>query len=522
MGMGRALAQRWAKINDRYIAAHRPCERRRQLLRQHLEGAAACAAVGDPRPRRLSRDPPGADRRRHDRRLDHDGPRARADRDRDRQLARLHCRPGRASAAVRRSCARLPRGRRRHRRCRRRRAASTSSRSPSPRPGGTTPIVSGCSLRARRPGEALGIIGPSGAGKTSLVRALIGIWPPARGDVRLDGAAARPMGPGLLGRHIGFVSQTVELFDGHHRRKHRAHERRAGQRGRAARRARAGAHDMILRLPNGYDTRIGEGGAVLSGGQRAARRARARAVRRPVPGRARRAELQSRQRGRGGVATGDARAQGARRHRRPRSRTGRRRWQIATRFSFSPTARSRPSGRATRCCERSWRGRSSRPRRRPASRQRRQPAEAIDERDVPLKDLAAVASEGAASRPRRSVLAIRKLNLIGIAIVVVLVGGFGGWAATSELSGAVIAPGTIVVESNVKKVQHPTGGVVGRNSGQGGQRGRSGPGRDAARRYRDQIHARRGALAARRIDGAAGATAGRARRRRCHRVSRAS
>jgi membrane fusion protein, type I secretion system len=60
--------------------------------------------------------------------------------------------------------------------------------------------------------------------------------------------------------------------------------------------------------------------------------------------------------------------------------------------------------------------------------------------------------------PRR---AIRRLNLIGLAIIVLLVGGVGGWAATSHLAGAVIAPGTIVVESSVKKVQHPTGGVVG-------------------------------------------------------------
>jgi len=58
-------------------------------------------------------------------------------------------------------------------------------------------------------------------------------------------------------------------------------------------------------------------------------------------------------------------------------------------------------------------------------------------------------------------LAIRKLNIIGLAIVALLIGGFGGWAATSQLSGAVIAPGSVVVESNVKKVQHPTGGVVG-------------------------------------------------------------
>src|SRR5262249_51479093 len=58
-------------------------------------------------------------------------------------------------------------------------------------------------------------------------------------------------------------------------------------------------------------------------------------------------------------------------------------------------------------------------------------------------------------------LMIRKLNLLGLAITVLLIGGVGGWATTAQLAGAVIAPGTIVVESNVKKVQHPTGGVVG-------------------------------------------------------------
>src|SRR2546425_12620640 len=60
--------------------------------------------------------------------------------------------------------------------------------------------------------------------------------------------------------------------------------------------------------------------------------------------------------------------------------------------------------------------------------------------------------------PRRT---IRRLNLIGFAAIVVMIGGVGGWAATSQLAGAVIAPGSIVVESNVKKVQHPTGGIVG-------------------------------------------------------------
>jgi HlyD family secretion protein len=63
-----------------------------------------------------------------------------------------------------------------------------------------------------------------------------------------------------------------------------------------------------------------------------------------------------------------------------------------------------------------------------------------------------------AEDPRR---VMRKLNFIGFAIIVLLVGGVGGWATTAQLAGAVIAPGTIVVESNVKKVQHPTGGIVG-------------------------------------------------------------
>src|SRR5258708_35554506 len=73
--------------------------------------------------------------------------------------------------------------------------------------------------------------------------------------------------------------------------------------------------------------------------------------------------------------------------------------------------------------------------------------------------------------PRRM---IRKLNLTGLAITAVLIGGVGGWAATTQLAGAVIAPGTIVVESSVKKVQHPTGGVVGEILGKEGDEGEAG------------------------------------------------
>ena len=117
-------------------------------------------------------------------------------------------------------------------------------------------------------GEALGIIGPSGAGKTSLLRCLVGIWRPARGAVRVDGAALDTWDPEELGRHVGFVSQNIELFEGtiteNIARMQPDPEPEAVLEAARA----AGAHDMILRLADGYDTKIGDAGASLSGGQR--------------------------------------------------------------------------------------------------------------------------------------------------------------------------------------------------------------------------------------------------------------
>jgi ATP-binding cassette, subfamily C, type I secretion system permease/ATPase len=134
-------------------------------------------------------------------------------------------------------------------------------------PGGTKPVVANVRFGLRA-GEAVGIIGPSGAGKTSLVRALVGIWRPAKGCVRLDGAALDHWDPDLLGQHVGFISQTIELFDGtiseNIARMNVKPDADAVLRAAKA----AGAHELILRLPNGYDTAIGEGGEALSGGQR--------------------------------------------------------------------------------------------------------------------------------------------------------------------------------------------------------------------------------------------------------------
>ena len=134
-------------------------------------------------------------------------------------------------------------------------------------PGGATPIVAGVRFSLKS-GDALGIIGPSGAGKTSLVRTLLGVWPAAKGSVRIDGASLDQWQPQALGRHVGFVSQGVELFEGTIS-ENIARMSVAPDADGVLRAARAaGAHDMILRLSSGYDTRIGEGGAVLSGGQR--------------------------------------------------------------------------------------------------------------------------------------------------------------------------------------------------------------------------------------------------------------
>jgi ATP-binding cassette subfamily C protein len=101
-----------------------------------------------------------------------------------------------------------------------------------------------------------------------LVRALVGIWSPFKGSVRLDGAVLSQWDPGLLGRHIGFVAQTVGLFDGtvseNIARMAVAPDAEGVLRAAQA----ASAHDMILRLPSGYDTKVGEGGEALSGGLR--------------------------------------------------------------------------------------------------------------------------------------------------------------------------------------------------------------------------------------------------------------
>jgi PrtD family type I secretion system ABC transporter len=136
-------------------------------------------------------------------------------------------------------------------------------------------VLKGVSFRLNR-GEALGVIGASGAGKSSLARALVGVWPAAGGAVRLDAANINDWDPEALGPYIGYLPQDVELFDASVA-ENIARLREVDSEAVVEAAKLAGVHEMILRLPEGYDTQIGAGGHALSGGQRQ-RVALARAV----------------------------------------------------------------------------------------------------------------------------------------------------------------------------------------------------------------------------------------------------
>jgi ATP-binding cassette subfamily C protein/ATP-binding cassette subfamily C protein EexD len=133
-------------------------------------------------------------------------------------------------------------------------------------PAASRPSVKGVSF-ALNAGESIAIVGASASGKSSLARALAGVWPLREGVIRIDGAAYSQWDQTRLGKHIGYLPQDIELFSG----TVADNIARLGHVDDAAVIAAAtaaGAHDAILRLPNGYDTPIGEGGVALSGGMR--------------------------------------------------------------------------------------------------------------------------------------------------------------------------------------------------------------------------------------------------------------
>jgi PrtD family type I secretion system ABC transporter len=134
-------------------------------------------------------------------------------------------------------------------------------------PGEKRIVVDDVGFRLKQ-GQGLGVIGPSASGKSSLARAIVGVWLPARGHVRLDGASLDQWTAQDLGQHIGYLPQDVELFEGTVAENiARFEEKPDGEAIVAAARA-ADVHELILRLPDGYETWIGEAGTVLSAGQR--------------------------------------------------------------------------------------------------------------------------------------------------------------------------------------------------------------------------------------------------------------
>ena len=117
------------------------------------------------------------------------------------------------------------------------------------------------------PGHAMGVIGPSGAGKSTLARCLTGVWRPVGGSIRLDAAALDQYAPDVLGQHIGYLPQRVQLFDGTIAENIARLSMQPDAQKVVAAAQKADAHKMILELPDGYDTRINAGQQRLSGGQ---------------------------------------------------------------------------------------------------------------------------------------------------------------------------------------------------------------------------------------------------------------
>lgn len=133
-------------------------------------------------------------------------------------------------------------------------------------PGEQTPLLRGISFHAE-PGQAVGVIGQSGSGKTSLARALTGLWTPAAGEVRLGGATLDQYDPDVLGGMVGYLSQRVTLFDGTLAENIARLSADADPAKVVDAARKAGAHDMILKLADGYETQVSALGGKLSGGQ---------------------------------------------------------------------------------------------------------------------------------------------------------------------------------------------------------------------------------------------------------------
>ena len=133
-------------------------------------------------------------------------------------------------------------------------------------PGETQPALRAISF-VLQPGLAVGVIGPSGSGKSTLARALTGLWKPGSGKIRLGGVSLDNFAPDVLGQHVGYLPQRVTLFDGTIAENIARLAETPDAKSVVTAAQKADAHQMILKLPNGYDTQVTAGGGRLSGGQ---------------------------------------------------------------------------------------------------------------------------------------------------------------------------------------------------------------------------------------------------------------
>jgi ATP-binding cassette subfamily C protein len=135
-------------------------------------------------------------------------------------------------------------------------------------PPGETRIVARDIAFSLKAGAALGVVGPTASGKSSLLKALVGIWPAVRGTIRIDGATLDQFSPSLLGPHVGYLPQDVELFSDTVARNIARFEDNPDPKKVIAAAEAASAHELIKHLPRGYETPIGQAGLALSAGQR--------------------------------------------------------------------------------------------------------------------------------------------------------------------------------------------------------------------------------------------------------------
>ncbi|MFA9229411.1 MAG: type I secretion system permease/ATPase [Microgenomates group bacterium] len=133
-------------------------------------------------------------------------------------------------------------------------------------PGDDQAVLRGLSFQLQ-PGQAMGVVGSSGAGKSSLARALMGVWRPNGGTVRLDGATLDQYDPDILGSYLGYLPQNVSLFEGTIAENIARLQESPDSAAVVEAAKKAAAHDMIVKLPKGYDTQISSIGGRLSGGQ---------------------------------------------------------------------------------------------------------------------------------------------------------------------------------------------------------------------------------------------------------------